>query len=249
MRKVARKVGPIAAASVVGAVAVAAASYFQPYPVSGDKALLEASASVKVERGPYGLAFVPAEKGARTGIVFYAGARVPPEAYAYLGRSCAEAGFTAVFPSFPLNFAIFDPDKARDAIAAFPEVERWVAGGHSLGGAMACAYASGGETAGLFLLAAYPGGKTDLSASGLPAVSVSASADGLATPRKVAAARSLMPAGARYVEIAGGNHAQFGEYGAQKGDGAAEISGPAQRRVVVEEALALLGGLESRAGE
>jgi hypothetical protein len=71
----------------------------------------------------------------------------------------------------------------------------------------------------------------------------------LATPAKIAAAGDRLPAGSRYVEIAGGNHAQFGEYGPQSGDGAAEIPGPAQRKAVVDEALGLLDRVEAGAGK
>jgi hypothetical protein len=57
-----------------------------------------------------------------------------------------------------------------------------------------------------------------------------------------------LPAGSRYVEIAGGNHAQFGEYGPQPGDGIAEIPGPTQRKATIDEALGLLDRVEAGAG-
>ena len=47
---------------------------------------------------------------------------------------------------------------------------------------------------------------------------------------------------ARFVEIQGGNHAQFGWYGDQKGDGQATISHEEQQAIVIDEALALLRG-------
>jgi len=249
MRTAKKRIGPVAAAAMVGVAAIALSSYFQPMPVAADQALLQTSPAVRVERSGPALAFLPAGPASRVGIAFYPGARVPPAAYAYLGRACAEAGYVAVFPAFPLNFAVFDPRAAAKAEEAYPGVERWVVGGHSLGGAMACSYAADHRVAGLFLLAAYPGGRTDLSAVSLPAVSVSASGDGLAAPREIARSRGRMPAGARYVEINGGNHAQFGEYGPQKGDGPAEIAGPVQRGAVVEEALSFLRSIESREGK
>jgi hypothetical protein len=62
-------------------------------------------------------------------------------------------------------------------------------------------------------------------------------------------ARGRLPAGSRFVEISGGNHAQFGEYGPQPGDGLAEIPGPTQRRAVIDEALALLDRIEAGVGK
>jgi hypothetical protein len=59
-------------------------------------------------------------------------------------------------------------------------------------------------------------------------LSVSASNDGLSTPAKIADSHTLLPASARYVVIEGGDHAQFGSYGAQPGDNPATISPTAQ---------------------
>ena len=64
----------------------------------------------------------------------------------------------------------------------------------------------------------------DLSASGLPVLSISGANDGLSTPEKIAAARHLLPEDADLVEIEGANHASFGDYGPQPGDGPVTIS-------------------------
>ena len=252
-----RRPGPILAASLLGVVALTAAFYFKPLPALEDKGLLLSDASVLVEAGPGGLSFSPtgaSPSGAVkvTGIVFYCGARVSPEAYAYLARACALAGYTAVLPSMPLNFAILDPSRASSVAADHPEVSRWVIAGHSLGGAAAASYVSRNAQAeaaiavgGLLLFASYPGRGADLSTKSLTVVTVCASRDPLASPDKIAAAGIRLPAASRYVEIAGGNHAQFGEYGPQRGDGIAEIPGPTQRKAAVEEALGLLDRVEA----
>lgn len=240
------RVAAFLAALCLGALALVAAFYFRPYPVPSDPALLESGPSLRVERDALGLAFLPAEPAPGPGLLFYPGARVPPEAYAWLARGLAEAGHPTVIASFPLNFAVFAPGRAAAIIAA--RGGSWVVGGHSLGGAMAASWAAGnpGAVSGLLLLASYPGGGADLSGTTLLVLSVSASADGLATPAKVAAARRLLPAGTRYVEIAGGNHAQFGDYGGQPGDGAAEIPAGVQRRAVLGECSAFLAALAGR---
>lgn len=241
------RAAPFLAALILGVLAVASAFYFRPYESRAEPFLLVSDGTVRVEKGGFGLAFLPSSGARNLGLAFYPGARVPPEAYAYLGRSLAGAGYAVVLLSAPLNFAVFAPGKAQAAAKAFPEVGVWVLGGHSLGGAMAASMASRlpGSAAGLLLLASYPGGGADLSGSGLPALSVSATEDGLATPGKVRAARSLLPPGARCVVLSGGNHAQFGEYGPQPGDGEAGLPAASQRRAVVLEALRFLGEIEA----
>ena len=54
---------------------------------------------------------------------------------------------------------------------------------------------------------------------------------------KVVEGRDLLPEGSVEICIEGGNHAQFGSYGEQKGDGQATISGEEQRRQTVEAFL------------
>ena len=87
----------------------------------------------------------------------------------------------------PFGLAALAPDAADAVIAAHPEIDRWVIGGHSLGGAMAAQYASGHDDVidGLVLWAAYPAEDTDLSAADLAARAIYASADGLATTDEI----------------------------------------------------------------
>ncbi len=236
------KPGPLIAVLILALLFVAFAWYVRPAVATTDPSLLKADNLVGVERRSYGWVFSPQGGPSALGMVFYPGARVPPEAYAYLGQALARAGFTVVIVAFPLNFAVFAPSKAQVAIKAQPEVKAWVLGGHSLGGAMAAGYCASKPfgIAGLLLLASYPGGGSDLSASTLPVLSISASNDGLATPAKVRSARRLLPSNTRYVEIAGGTHAQFAEYGLQDGDGIPSVAFAVQRSAVIEEALGLM---------
>ncbi len=236
--------GLVVGVLVMAGLAIVLAACLQPRPVTGRSDLFLSSDAVRVERGTAWLAFLPTGLSKRSALVFYPGAKVSPEAYAYLGHACAQAGYAVFVPNFPLGLAVTRPGVAAAAAAAYPAAERWVIGGHSLGGAMACAYATGREVAGLFLLAAYAGRGTDLSGAVIDTVSVSASEDLIADPEEIARSAARLPAGTRFVEIGGGNHAQFGEYGPQRGDGVAAIAGEAQRAAVVEEALALLDRIE-----
>jgi dienelactone hydrolase len=194
--------------------------------------------------------FQPAEP-ATTGFILYPGARVAPEAYAPLARAIAEAGHLAVITPMPFGLAVLSPDAAAGVIADHPEIERWVVGGHSLGGAMAAQYAAGHEDLvdGLVLWAAYPAEGTDLSATDLAVASISASEDGLASPEEIAASAARLPADTSFVEIEGGNHAGFGSYGAQSGDGEATISAADQQAQTVAATLAVLEAVSAGVDE
>jgi len=247
--------GPLVATVLLGAAAIGLAFYFKPFPALEDRALLLSDGGLRVETTKAGLGFVPAA-AKDSGLVVYGAARVPPEAYAYLARACAAAGYTSVIAAVPLNFAALAPSRASLAAKGYPGVKRWVVAGHSMGGAAAAAYAArearkpgAAPVGGLLLLASFPERDGDLSTKSLHVVTVGASRDALVSPAKIAEAWRRLPATNRFIEIAGGNHSQFGEYGPQSGDGIAEISGPAQRKAVVEEALGLLDLVEAEAGK
>ncbi len=212
-------------------------------PMPQAAAAVEPDEAVTVETEPW-LTFSPLEPSS-TGFIFYPGGRVPAEAYAPPMRTVAEAGYLSVVPSMPFGLAVLAPDTANDIIKAYPDIEQWVIGGHSLGGAMAAQYAGGHpEVEGLVLWAAYPPDGTDLSESPIEASSIYASEDGLTTLDDVEASRAQLPADTTFVEIVGGNHAGFGWYGEQDGDGVATISREEQQAQVVDATLELLAAVE-----
>jgi hypothetical protein len=190
------------------------------------------------------IVFRPSEATPTTGFVFYPGARIDPVSYAPAMRALAAEGFLVAIAPMPLNLAVLDSDRAADVIADFPEIRRWVVGGHSLGGAMAAAFVSSSPAAvdGLVLWAAYPSSGDDLSAWEGRVMSVSATEDGLTTTDDIVRTTPLLPAGAEFVIVAGGNHAQFGWYGEQRGDGVATISREDQQSQSVAATLLLLRG-------
>ncbi len=193
------------------------------------------------------LYFLP--HGAETagmGFILYPGAKVPKEAYAYIGRSVAEAGYPAILVDVPLGFAIFGTNAASRAVSALPGVRKWVLSGHSLGGVAASIYAKKNRqiVAGMIFLASYPSKGGALNDTGMKVLSIRASNDKLTTREKVEAARRLLPESARYVVIEGGNHAQFGTYGPQRNDGAASIPAVDQQRAVLDSILAFLASVQ-----
>ncbi|MFA5851635.1 MAG: alpha/beta family hydrolase, partial [Spirochaetales bacterium] len=160
--------------------------------------------------------------------------------------SVAEAGYPAVLLSVPLGFAIFNPSAASRPIASLPGVRKWVLAGHSLGGVAASLYAREHQDiiAGIVYLGSYPPGGGSLAGTKIKALSLSGTNDMLATAEKIDKAKPLLPESVRYVVIQGGNHAQFGDYGPQRGDGVAEITPRLQQSIVVESVLALLASMQ-----
>ena len=215
-----------------------------PSPMSEARAALqrgEADDEVVVDLARW-ITFRPEGEEVSTGLVFYPGGRVEAAAYAPPARTIAEDGYLVVLVPMPLDLAILAPSRAAEIQDAFPLIESWAIGGHSLGGAMAARYVHQhpGTVDGLVLWAAHPAEGNDLSGFDLDAVSIYGTRDELATPQTIDASRSLLPPRTAWVPIEGGNHAQFGWYGSQRGDGEATISREAQQRVVIEATVALL---------
>jgi hypothetical protein len=211
----------------------------QPMPEA--LAALAPGAGLSVTPGQW-LVFKPSDSQPSTGFIFYPGGRVDYRAYAPAARQIAARGYLVIIVRMPLNLAVLDSNAAERVMAAYPAVQHWVIGGHSLGGAMAANFANThpGAVQGLALWAAYPASGDDLSHSGLRVVSISGSRDGLATREKIEASRQLLPADTTWISITGGNHAQFGWYGDQAGDNPASISRSAQQDQIVAATLALL---------
>jgi hypothetical protein len=196
---------------------------------------------VKVERSDW-LIFEPRNEPIDTGLIIYPGGRVEPEAYAPAARSIAEQGILVVIPPMPFNLAVMAPNAAQEIIGRFAEIDHWAIGGHSLGGSMAARFASRhpDTVEGLVLWASYPAQADDLSGLPLNVISIYASEDQLATPQEILASEALLPADSRLLLIDGGNHAQFGWYGPQSGDGQAKISREAQQQIIIEATMELL---------
>jgi pimeloyl-ACP methyl ester carboxylesterase len=100
------------------------------------------------------------------------------------------------------------------------------------------------QISGLVLWGSYPNTPDDLSKTSIKVVSIYGTRDGLSTPAVIDAARHLLPVDTRYVAIEGGNHGQFGWYGAQAGDNPAMIDRAAQQSQIAAATEQLLSELE-----
>ena len=189
-----------------------------------------------------GDAIVFAPSNPKVGLIFYPGGKVEYTAYAPLMRSCAEKGILCILVKMPCNLAVLDMNAADGIAEQYPDIDRWYIGGHSLGGAMAAAYAAdhSEELDGLILLAAYS--TKDLKDSGLDVLSVYGSEDRVLNREKYEGYQGNLPSGTTEIIIEGGCHAGFGSYGPQKGDGTPMVTGEEQvMRTVFEITDIVLG--------
>ena len=210
-------------------------------PMSEAYGALQSDSAVAVSVGNW-LLFRPVAANASKGFIIYPGGRVDYRSYAPAAHAIAAEGYLCVIVSMPLNLAVFGVNVASDVIHTYPQIRSWAIGGHSLGGTMAAqfAYDHPLKVQGLVLWAAYPASGTNLTQQSLLVTTIHGTKDGLVTSTQIDASLKLLPPNTVSVEIAGGNHAQFGWYGEQPGDNAATIPRTAQQRQVINATLALL---------
>ncbi len=176
-------------------------------------------------------------------MVFYPGALIDPAAYSPLSLAIANKGYDVYLLKLTLNLAVLEidaADKAKQDKYAKQHCRKFLIAGHSLGGAMAVEYVKKHPEDSLLLLGAYPQESTNLTSHKPPVTVVSGSQDKIASPEEIMQSRGNMPKHSDYIEIDGGNHAQFGWYGSQRGDGTATISRQRQHEIVVDKVLELL---------
>lgn len=198
----------------------------------------DADVSVKSDKN---IIFTPVNSTPTTGVIFYPGGKVEPEAYSVLAKSIANQGYLVVIVSMPLNLAVLGANRADDIMAEFSNVSNWVMAGHSLGGSMAAKYTFDhpDDVQGLILLASYPTNTNNLSNLQIPCVSLYGEFDTILS-KDIPSTASLLPSNHIIHKIASGNHAYFGYYGEQKGDGVATISRNEQHKVTTNYILAML---------
>lgn len=210
--------------------------YLSDYYKASDEALVALQTTETIEvSGEDPIIFKPEQQTKNEiGIVFYPGGKVDEKSYAPMMKQLAKEGYTIFVASVPFHLAVFDSMAAESIIEDHPEIKDWYLAGHSLGGAMAAVYAN--KTAqqinGLILLAAYS--TSDLSNQELPVIIIYGSHDEVLNVEKLNKNKKNLPVDAKEYVIDGGNHALFGNYGFQEGDGEATISAAKQQEETVE---------------
>jgi hypothetical protein len=212
-----------------------------PAPMPEAYDALKSDSSVTVSIGNW-LIFTPVTSNVSTGFIIYPGGRVDFRSYAPAAHAIAAEGYLVIIPQMPFNLAVFGVGTANDIILHYQNISSWTIGGHSLGGTMASQFAfeNPSKIKGLVLWAAYPASGTDLSKSNLMVTTIHGSNDGLVSTAQIDDSLTLLPPSTVRVEIAGGNHAQFGWYGDQDGDKPATITRETQQDLVVTATVQLL---------
>ena len=220
------------------AIVILFAVYFGTYyrADATAQAALAGDETVKVSSIPEGGYFLDGP-ATDTALIFYPGAKVETAAYAPLLHGIAEKDCDVFLLDMPLHMAVFDIDKA-DEIRDACNYSSWYMAGHSLGAAMAAQYTADHleEYEGLILLAGYP--TKDLHRDGFGLLSIYGTND--MDPESLQKNAEYRPEDYTEVVIKGGNHAQFGNYGIQRGDGTAEISAEDQQEQTKEAVWSFL---------
>jgi pimeloyl-ACP methyl ester carboxylesterase len=208
----------------------------------------DAAVAIKRENGIWH--FNPTHRISRpsVGLLFFPGALVDPTAYAPLARAVAAAGYHVVVVELPRRGAFGgakDPDlllRAAEQMRRAGEPRRWVIGGHSRGAVVATELAASQTEgiAGLVLVGTTHPRDVDLSTLAVPVTKVVGTRDGIAPLKKAVVNRHLLPTAARWIQIEGGNHSQFGWYGFQPGDRFAKIEADSQRAIMIAAILDML---------
>lgn len=158
-------------------------------------------------------------------VILYPGAKVEVEAYAPLCMNIADKGLDVFLVDMPFHFAFFGMNRANSIIDNY-NYEHFYVGGHSLGGAIAAKYAYNNtdKVDGVVMLASYTVDRLD---EKLNNVLIYGSNDKVLNKQRYT---ECLPYATNYTEtiIEGGNHAGFGYYGNQKGDGELEITRESQ---------------------
>ena len=168
------------------------------------------------------------------GFIFYPGGKVEYTSYAPFMRKLASEGIFCVLIEMPFNLAVLDVNAADSVLKRFQNVDEWYIGGHSLGGSMAANYLSDNaeDFCGLVLLGAYS--TSDISETDLKVLSVYGSEYGVMNRKKYDGNLKNLPNDFVEHVIDGANHAGFGMYGKQKGDGTASVTNEEQILITVE---------------
>jgi dienelactone hydrolase len=230
-RKISLKSFLIAFAAAIMVITAAFFIYVSDYYRADAQAIqaIDQSGEQSGNRG-YTVFYPNKNSDIKIGLIFYPGGKVEDKAYAPLLMSLLQKGVTCVLVKMPFNLAVFDINAADKIYGSFPEIKSWYIGGHSLGGAMASSYAEKNavKLKGLVLLAAYP-----VNAMPIPTLTIYGSNDGVLN-------RSKLQNTGKTLMIEGGNHAYFGNYGEQKGDGKALISREKQQEEAINYIISFI---------
>lgn len=220
---------------IIGALGMIIWSKMGTYPAqSVALSALESTDKVTVSQQKW-ITFTPTTE-VSTGLIFYPGGLVEPTAYSPILHKIAEEGVLVVIVPMPLNLAIFNTGAANSVINSYPDIPNWILTGHSLGGAAAAIFAENNPSMieAIAFWDSYPPNSADLSDNSISVISIYGTTNNLPNTDNFNNQRSLLPDDTLFIPIEGANHAQFGDYGPQKGDIVPSLSLAEQHELVAD---------------
>lgn len=193
--------------------------YTSDYYRADTDALSVLNKSYVIEHNDY----VELKADSDVGLIFYPGGKVEAYAYLVLLDSIRNEGVNVFLVKMPFKLAVFNINAATSILESHSNINKWYIAGHSLGGAMASQYLdkNADKFDGLIQLSAYP-----LNDKEEHVLIMFGSNDGVLDLDKMKNLNTFV--------IEGGNHAYFGNYGEQEGDGVASISRASQQAITVQ---------------
>jgi hypothetical protein len=165
---------------------------------------------------------------AKLGVLFYGGALIDPRSYSIMAKELSDVhGLAVAVPIFPSDVAYLGcsgTNRLSLAASAFPDVEKWILVGHSMGGigAQVDLWNARNETdsdlGGLVLMGSYIRqdlgcGAIDFSQTNIPMASVFGELDGLVNRTRFELGQEFLSANDTFfLDVMGGNHGYFGYY-------------------------------------
>ncbi|WP_458456643.1 alpha/beta hydrolase [Methanobrevibacter sp.] len=173
--------------------------------------------------------------GNNTALIFYPGAKIEYTSYAPLMMNISKQNIDCYLVEMPFNLAFLGADSADEIIGSSNYTHYFISG-HSLGGVAASSYVNGtNNTDGVILLASYP---TDEISK--PVLSIYGTEDKVLNIEAYKKAAGLFKGNFTEDVIDGANHAQFGDYGNQSGDGRARISAESQQQQTADDIISFI---------
>lgn len=208
-----------------------------------DMKYLQSNSKVEVTVDENYTYFTPKNVSATKGFIFYPGERIDSSSYAKLCNNVASYGYKVVAVDMPFNYANFGKNKATKVIEDNPQITKWVIGGDSIGGTVACEYAVNNKNVeGIVLISSYP--RENISELGFKVLSLWGSKDNVVDYKELINSKEQLPKDTKYVEIEGANHSQFANYGMYSGDEEALISSDEQMDITVRNIVNFLYNIQ-----
>ena len=165
---------------------------------------------------------------AKLGVLFYGGALVDPRSYSVMAKELSDVhGLAVAVPIFPSDVAYLGcsgTNRLPLAASAFPDVEKWILAGHSMGGigAQVDLWNARNETdsilGGFVLMGSYIRqdigcGAIDFSQTNIPMASAFGELDGIVNRNSFDLGQEFLSANDTFLlDVMGGNHGYFGHY-------------------------------------